>query len=181
MFKYVLLLRGINVGGKNRLPMQSLREILFTLGYTQISTYIQSGNAVLVSDQLLTADDEAVLRDQIFKAHGFTPQVLFLSANVFEDALRCCPFDLRAGKAVHLYFLSTTPISPNLELLTELKQESEDFALIDRCFFLFAPEGIGRSRLAAQVEKALEVQATARNANTLRALKALMLRLDALP
>jgi uncharacterized protein (DUF1697 family) len=171
MFKHVLLLRGINVGGKNRLPMQSLREILLMLGYTQVSTYIQSGNAVLMSDRPLTARDEAVLCEQIVKTHGFAPQVLLLSAAVFEEALACSPFDLNSGKALHLYFLSAIPPSPNLERLTDLKQGTEDFALITRFFFLFAPEGIGRSKLAAQVEKALGVSATARNANTLNALK----------
>lgn len=172
MFNYVLLLRGINVGGKGLLPMQSLRDMLADLGYTNVSTYIQSGNAVLTSKRLLNTEDEAILQQEIFKVHGFSPTVMFLAASVFQEALACCPFDLTESKAVHLYFLEALPLSPKFDLLTAVQRDSEQFVLRERFFFLYAPEGIGRSKLAAQLEKALGVGATARNANTLKALAA---------
>lgn len=69
-------------------------------------------------------------------------------------------------KSLHFFFLESKPCNPELEKLSELKTESEKFELIDCVFYLYAPEGIARSKLAAQVEKCVGVPTTARNWNT---------------
>jgi uncharacterized protein (DUF1697 family) len=70
------------------------------------------------------------------------------------------------GKSLHFFFLASTPAKPDLDALAKLKSSSEEFKLGKNVFYLHAPDGIGRSKLAAKVEKALGVPATARNWNT---------------
>ncbi len=69
-------------------------------------------------------------------------------------------------KTLHLYFLAVTPERPDLDALERIKGERERFVLVDGVFYLHAPEGIGRSKLAANAEKLLGIPATARNWRT---------------
>jgi uncharacterized protein (DUF1697 family) len=69
-------------------------------------------------------------------------------------------------KTLHLYFLASTPQNPDLQTLDSLKQDNEQFELIDNVFYLYAPDGIGRSKLAERAGKALGVAGTARNYRT---------------
>jgi uncharacterized protein (DUF1697 family) len=85
-----------------------------------------------------------------------------------EQAMVSNPFPEAESepKTLHLYFLASTPQNPDLQTLDSIKQANEQFKLIDNVFYLYAPDGIGRSKLAARVEKALGVAATARNWRT---------------
>ena len=164
---YVALLRGINVGGHNKLPMQDLRDILAALGCEDIKTYIQSGNAVFRS-----GDDQTTLRSKIEtavdKQFGFTPKVLLLTIDDYQSILSANPFPEATDnpKSLHVSFLSEVPLDPNLDALDALKSPTENYALLANAFYLHAPDGIGRSKLAAKVEKCLGVQTTGRNWRT---------------
>jgi len=85
-----------------------------------------------------------------------------------------CPFSSDEGKLLHFCFLSEMPKEPDLESLEALKSESEEFRLINKVFYLYAPDGVGRSKLAAKVEKAMGVPVTARNWNTVRKIRSLI-------
>ena len=165
MTRYVALFRGINVGGHNKLPMRELKELLAGLGLQDVATYIQSGNVVFESEEA----DKAVLSERICTAvsqsHGFAPQVLLLMAEEFTQAAAANPYPEaeEEPKTLHLYFLEGVPPEPDMEKLEALKGDTENFRLIDKVFYLHAPDGIGRSKLAARVEKALGVAVTARN------------------
>ena len=165
MNTYIALLRGINVGGKRRLPMRELVSLLEGLGLKNIRTYIQSGNVVFQSDPPLATDLAERIGAAIQESHGFTPRVLLLDLAQFQRAVAANPFpEAEANpKSLHLYFLASTPDAPDLPALAELQRESERFILSDRVFYLHAPDGIGRSKLAERVEKLLGVPATARN------------------
>ena len=177
MKTYAALLRGINVGGKNRLPMKDLIVILQQLGLENIHTYIQSGNIVFQHQNDIDETLSNMIQDKIEEQFGFRPQVLLLDERTFLAALQYNPFSdvEEPAKIVHLYFLSETPTAPDLEKLEALKKDSEQYVLRDRVFYLYAPEGIGRSKLAVQAEKALVVQATARNWRTCEAIQELIL------
>ncbi|MDX1479981.1 MAG: DUF1697 domain-containing protein [Saprospiraceae bacterium] len=165
---WIVLLRGINVGGRNILPMQDLRALLTGLGYQNIRTYIQSGNVVLLSP---SRPDEEAIGTAIEKQFGFRPAVLILSAEDLQDATASNPYPADAGKAVHFYFCDQAPASIDHALLTDLKSDSESYELVGTVFYLYAPDGIGRSKLAAKVEKALPgVSLTGRNLNTVNKL-----------
>ena len=171
----VVLLRGINVGGKNLLPMKELVAILEELGGSGIRTYIQSGNAVCVGPEGEAAALSRRIQNAVSARCGFEPQVLVLPATDIETAIRENPFAEADGepKSVHVGFLASVPTNPDLQALEDLRSDSERFQLVGGFFFLHAPEGMARSKLAARAEKHLGVTTTFRNWRTVRALQGL--------
>lgn len=175
---YVALLRGINVGGNNLLPMKEWAASLVKLGYDDVRTYIQSGNAVFRASSKKSAEIEASIAAAITKAHGFTPRVLVLSAGELEKAITANPFpEAQANhKSLHFFFLASTP-KADVEALNGLKAKTESFVVTKRVFYLHAPDGVGNSKLAARAEKLLGVPATARNWQTVFKLAEMVLAL----
>ena len=170
----IALLRGINVGGKNSLPMKELVEIFCSLNCENIQTYIQSGNVVFESRKKWGEKEAAELREKIASKKGFAPNIVTLSEGELLKAIRQNPFPTVDGRALHYFFLDSKPKQPNLARLANLKAASEEFALIERVFYLSAPNGIGRSKLAPAVESAMGVSATARNSNTVEKLASML-------
>ena len=168
MNTYIALFRGINVGGKNSLPMKELVILLADLGARNIKTYIQSGNASFQSAEKDPSQLSIQLAASIKKRHGFEPHVLMFGLDAIDRAIAENPFPEAAADpgSLHLVFLASPPRNPDLKKLDSLKTESERFHLRERVFYLHAPEGVGRSRLAASVEKLLGVPATERNWRT---------------
>jgi uncharacterized protein (DUF1697 family) len=168
MQTFIALFRGINVGGNTILPMRDLVGVLEGLGLENVKTYIQSGNMVFQSAPTNAADLSRKISAAIEKAHGLSPQVLLLGLKELEVAIAANPFPQGEGepKSLHLFFLDGVPRQPDLETLANIKTKSEQFKLINKVFYLYAPDGIGRSKLAARVEKALGVMVTARNWRT---------------
>ena len=165
---WIALLRGINVGGGNKLPMASLRAILDGLGATDVQTYIQSGNAVFRHAETDAAKVGDMIGNGIHQRHGFRPRVLALTAAEMARSADANPFPSAETepKTLHLYFLAEPSTAPDIEAIRALASGSETFRLTDSVFYLHAPDGIGRSKLAQQVERLLGVEATARNWRT---------------
>jgi len=164
MNAWVLLLRGVNVGGNSQLPMESLREILATLGVRHVTTLIQSGNAVFTGIIDARGFGE-LIEDEIKARHGFRPRALVLAAETFAEIVASYPFAEAGPKTGHIWFLAR-PATPDPEALDKAAAETERFALTERALYLFAPDGIGRSKLANGAEKLIGAPATARNLNT---------------
>lgn len=175
MNTYIALFRGINVGGKNALPMKALATLLQDLGAQNVRTYIQSGNAVFQRAGKNSSQLSKNLAAAIKKHHGFEPHVLLLGLEAINTAIAKNPFPEAEAdpSTLHLGFLASAPANPNLEKLNALKTASERFHLGDKVFYLHAPEGIGRSRLAASSEKLLGVPMTDRNWRTVCKIRAL--------
>ncbi|MEN8376373.1 MAG: DUF1697 domain-containing protein [Gemmatimonadota bacterium] len=169
----IVLLRGINVGGHGRLPMDELTRILQELGLEDIATYIQSGNAVgrMVGAPSPTLGED--IASAVQERRGFRPQVLVLAVDRLHEAIDANPFPEAAAdpKSLHLWFLAEEPSSPDMESLARVASASERFRLAGDVFYLHAPDGVGRSKLAASVEKFLGVAATARNWRTVQKLR----------
>ena len=168
MKTYIALFRGINVGGKNVLPMNELESMLENIGLQNVKTYIQSGNAVFQSQETNASLLANHIRAAIKESRGFEPQVLLLEPEEIEKVVQENPFPEAESepKALHLHFLSSEPRSPDLEALERIKSERERFVLEDSVFYLHAPDGIGRSKLVANAEKVLGVSMTGRNWRT---------------
>ncbi|HEX5337768.1 MAG TPA: DUF1697 domain-containing protein, partial [Gallionella sp.] len=168
MTTLIALLRGINIGGNHKLPMKELAALLTDMGLRDVRTYIQSGNVVFRCD----VKDKAALAEKISLAiearYGFAPQVLLLDADELRNAMENNPYsEAEATPAsLSLLFLTETPSHPELKAMETLRTSSERFKLAGKVFYLHAPDGFGRSRLAAQAEKLLGVPATGRNWNT---------------
>jgi uncharacterized protein (DUF1697 family) len=168
MKTYIALFRGINVGGNNVLPMQELVAQLESIGLQNVRTYIQSGNVVFQSEEKNASLLSNNIRAAIKKSHGFEPQVVLLELEEMEKAVGSNPFPEAEyePKTLHLLFLASVPKNPDYDALESIKSDRERFALKDGIFYLHAPDGIGRSKLAANAEKLLGVWVTGRNWRT---------------
>lgn len=176
MQTWIALLRGINVGGKNKLAMADLRRELEALGFERVRTYIQSGNVVLESTVRSISAMAKKIADRVELRWGFRPYVLVLSLEAIQQAIDANPW--REGSqdpdTVYLYFLAGPVVDAKLRALEVAKSPTEQYVLTDRVLYLYAPEGVGRSKLAANVEKFLGVTATARNMRTVEAIRAMV-------
>lgn len=166
MNTYIALFRGINVGGTGILPMKDLSAILENLGCVDVKTYIQSGNVVFKRKQTNTEKLAKEISDKVLDNKGFAPKVMLLEIKELEEAINNNPFSTEEGKALHFFFLDSIPKKPDIEKIESVKGKSEQYKLFEKVFYLFAPEGVGKSKLAAAAEKCLGVPATARNWNT---------------
>ncbi len=164
----IALLRGINMGGHNKLPMKELAALLTGIGLRDVQTYIQSGNVVFRSNVKDKAALAAKISAAIAAQHGFAPQVLLLKAEELRQAMAHNPYpeaETTPAK-LSLLFLTETPPQPDLKALEKLRISSERFKLVGKVFYLHAPDGFGRSKLAANAERLLGVATTGRNWNT---------------
>ncbi|GGK93266.1 hypothetical protein GCM10010094_62630 [Streptomyces flaveus] len=171
MTTYAALLRGINVGGSKKVPMAELRTLLEGLGLGGVSTYLQSGNAIFTAD----GGDEGTLAADITAAiekhFGFTVDVLVRDHAYLQAVLEACPFPAAElqPKQLHITYFSV-PVVP--ERFASIDQQAflpEEFRFGDRCLYLYAPDGLGRSKLAEALSKPRLVKgviATSRNWNT---------------
>ena len=168
MKTYIALFRGINVGGNNVLPMKELVALLEKIGSQNVKTYIQSGNAVFQNKEKNASLLSNRISVAIKKSHGFEPHVLLLKPEEMESAVASNPFPEAESepKTLHLFFLSSMPENPDFDALESIKSDRERFALKDGVFYLHTPDGIGRSKLAANAEKLLGVSMTGRNWRT---------------
>lgn len=164
----IALFRGINVGGKNTIAMKHLVELFQRLGCTDVRTYIQSGNVVFDCNEEVLVTLLNKVSEEISSAFGFKPFILLLAVEEIEKAIAQNPFPeaVNNPQSLHVGFLSAVPTTPNLVRLAKLKTNSEQFQLIGKVFYLFAPEGVGRSKLAAGAEKSIGVPMTDRNWKT---------------
>ncbi len=168
MHTYIALFRGINVGGKNSLPMKDLKSIFEILGASNVKTYIQSGNVVFQSASKDISNLSKRIGMDVREHYGFEPHILVISLAEIETAVTNNPFSEAESEpsSLHLGFLASPPKKPDLKKLESLKKDSERFCLIGNIFYLHAPAGFGRSKLAASSERLLGAPMTDRNWNT---------------
>lgn len=168
MKTYIALLRGINVLGRNSLPMKELVALLERVGARNIKTYIQSGNAVFQSHAKKVPQLSARVTNAIQKHYGFSPHVLILGPEAIESAIAQNPFPEAEEDPtrLHLGFLAATPKRIDMPKLDALRKPSERFHLGDHVIYLHTPDGFGKSKLPAGAEKLLGVPVTYRNWRT---------------
>lgn len=173
----IALIRGINVGGKNSLSMESLRELCEGIGLKDVRTYIQSGNVVFRASGREIAAAAGKVEDAIEADRGFRPDVVIRTRDELAAAIEANPFAARARAEpakLLVMFLKSKPVAGASAALEGVKRNDEQLRLIGRELFIDFPGGIGRSKLAiAAVEKALGVPATSRNWNTMLKLLAM--------
>jgi uncharacterized protein (DUF1697 family) len=169
---WIALFRGINVVGNHLLPMKDLATLLEREGFEGVRTYIQSGNVVFQSSKGTSNSLAKRIGNLVLKSYGFHPQVFVLSVRDLISAAATNPFPEAEAdpKALHLFFLSELPRSPDLESLSRLKIGKEAFALKGKVFYLHTPDGFSVSKLRARAERFIGVGATARNWRTVNKL-----------
>ena len=168
MATWVALLRGINVGGANKLAMSDLRELVTSLGHTAVSTYIQSGNLVLTTPRSDRSELSAEISSAIGQAHGLAVTVVLRSPAELRAALAANPFttDTETSRVL-ITFLSGRPSSASAARLQPDRFAPDRFELRGSELYGYYANGAGRSKMTLDYfEKQLGVRGTARNLNT---------------
>ncbi len=168
MTVYIALLRGVNVGGNNKLPMKDWREGLAALGLDNALTYIQSGNAVFESDKAAESLPDLITAD-IGVRFGFTPVCHVLGLDQVRAARQACPYAPEgedAHKQVHLMFLKGGIKTYDPDGLAALATQGERFHVGEGVFYLYTPQGFGKSVVAEKLPRFLKAEMTARNLRT---------------
>jgi uncharacterized protein (DUF1697 family) len=181
MTRYVALLRGINVGGRNKVAMADLRQIAESLGHTEVATYIQSGNLVFTNTGDSAIGDNAIgdsaigladaLEQEIARSLAVRPAVVVLSRADLTQVIADNPFPGESNpKALHAFF-HREPITDETiaavsaaEQRAQAKGSRDEAAVVGCTLFVRTPDGLGRSELAAQLARSVTKTAgTARN------------------
>jgi uncharacterized protein (DUF1697 family) len=178
MTTYVLLLRAVNVAGKNRLTMPALRASLERLGCTDVVTYIQSGNAVVDSADKPAALGKSI-EDALERELGSSVDVVLRTARELDKAIAANPYVARGADPtkLHVLFLDRKPDLARLRTIELAKFAPEEFEAGEREIYLHLPNGVGRSKLALALgPKLTPAVATMRNWNTVTKLSQLASR-----
>jgi uncharacterized protein (DUF1697 family) len=189
MATHVALLRGINVGGRNKVPMADLREVVTSLGHTGVTTYILSGNVLFTTGSASTGELAAALESAITDRFGIRASVVVLSRDDLARILQDNPHpDEPNPKLVHVVFLNGQPPAGLLDRIAAAqsaaaaKGSPDTVTAIGPALFLHTPDGFGNSELAQSLfriisppakEKRAVLAATARNWATATKLLAL--------
>ena len=177
--RYVLLLRGINVGGSNKLAMRDLSRLCERAGATNVVTYIQSGNVVLSAPpptaEALHHRVASLIREEL----GLTVPVVLRTAREFAAVAKrhaCAPPSSEA-KALYVAFLAAAPSAATIARLDPARSPGDVFALKGRELFLCLAAGAGKTKLTNDYfERTLGTTSTIRNWNTVQKLAALVTR-----
>jgi uncharacterized protein (DUF1697 family) len=155
MASHVALLRGINVGGRNKVPMADLREVVASLGHTGVTTYIQSGNVLFSTAETDTAKLAAGLEAAIADRFGIWASVVVLSRDELAEVLASNPYpDEPNPRLVHVVFLSAEPPEDLFgrieaaEGAVAAKGSRDTVQAAGPALFLHTPDGFGTSELA---------------------------------
>lgn len=166
---HVALLRGINVGGKHRLPMADLRTYFEGAGAREVSTYIQSGNVVFSTAARSAATVCVAVSKAILDRCGFEVPIVCRSATSLRAVVERCPF--QDTENVHVVFLSVTPASATVATLAKDRSPGDSFAVVGDTMYLHLPNGMARTKLTnAWIDTQLKVTSTARNWRTVTTL-----------
>jgi uncharacterized protein (DUF1697 family) len=168
MATWIVLLRGVNVGGANRLAMADLRKLVTTLGHSGVSTYIQSGNVVMTSSRTDRATLAAEICDGIRTTFGPVVSAVLRTPDELRAALEANPFTAAQDETrVLITFLSATPSPDDVARLEPDRFLPDRFELVGSDLYGYYPNGAGRSKMTLDYfEKRLHVKGTARNLNT---------------
>jgi uncharacterized protein (DUF1697 family) len=175
MSKSIALLRGINVGGKHKLPMTDLRRIFADAGAEDVRTYIQSGNVVFTASAAVARTLADRVADAVAEEFGFRPTVVTRTAAVLRKIAAANPFEVDDPKRVHVGFLRAKPKPTAIKRLDPGRSPGDLFVVKGTEIYLHYPNGMGRSKLTgAYLESTLGVEATMRNWRTVTELLAMV-------
>ncbi len=160
MATHVALLRGINVGGRNKVPMAELREVVASLGHTGVATYIQSGNVLFSTPDSDNAKLAAALESAIEDRFGLWSSVVVLSRDELAEVLAANPYqDEPNPRLVHVVFRNAEPPPDVLDRIeaavkaATAKGSRDTIHSAGRALYLHTPDGFGRSELAQNLFK----------------------------
>ena len=167
---HVALLRGVNVGGANKLAMSDLRAIFESAGCSRVETIIQSGNVVFAAPAALLGNLASIVAAEIKRRFGVTTPVILRSGAEMRAILEGNPF-LAAGvdpALLHVMCLASRPGKDEIAALDPHRSPPDEFVVRERDIYLHLPNGVARSKLTnAYFDKTLRTIGTMRNWRTI--------------
>jgi uncharacterized protein (DUF1697 family) len=179
----ISMLRGVNVGGHNKIKMEALRALYESLKFEDPRTYVQSGNVIFRSKEKNSAALAKKIQNAVERTFGFYPAVILRTPDELRRAIAATPFaaarNLEPGKIL-VTFLAGDPGPEAQTTLLSLKAYPEELHLKGRELFIYFPNGAGKSKLPwSSVEKLLGTTGTARNWNSVTKMLAIAEELEA--
>jgi uncharacterized protein (DUF1697 family) len=166
---YVSMLRGVNVGGHNKILMAELRDLYSALKFEDPRTYVQSGNVIFRTKEADEATLANKIQSAIGKKFGFRPEVMLRSTSEIRKVIAANPFAKRANlepSKLHVNFLHAKPSAEVSEKIAAIKASPEELHLLGRELYIYFPDGAGRSKLIPVLDRVLKTSATGRNWNS---------------
>jgi uncharacterized protein (DUF1697 family) len=171
--RYIALLRGINVGGNTMIKMEELRTTFEALGFTNVVSYINSGNLAFDTSKAAEEKLAAKIETSIEDRFGKPVQVMVRERRDIERIIESNPFEGEFGshKEMHVLFLKADLPDEKAKWLSEAVPAGERFAVQGREIYCHLPRGVADSYLGRGLfEKKLQVSVTARNWRTVKKL-----------
>jgi uncharacterized protein (DUF1697 family) len=169
---YAAFLRGINLGPTNKVAMPKLREIAEGLGWTDVGTYINSGNLIFTADES-AATCERKLHAALQAELGKSIDVTVRTREQLAEIVAGNPFPDGRPNQVNVAFLMKELPAAAEKAMTELATDSEPFVIRKREIYVHYQNGMGRSKLAEKFASVIKVSATTRNVGTVAKVLAL--------
>lgn len=169
MQTYIAILRSINVSGQKIIKMAELREHLSSLGFSNLTTYIQSGNIVFQSEEKENSILESEIQQNIKVNYGFDVPVIVRTKDEWQKVVDDFPFNTEECDVTRLgfTFLKNKPAHIPVEEINKFKAVNDELVYDDKEIYLHIPDGFGKSKLTINViERKLKVSATTRNWKT---------------
>lgn len=170
MTAIISMLRGVNVGGHNRISMDELRKLYTSLGLLEPQTYVQSGNVIFKTRERDLARLATRIENIIETTFGFRPGVILRTASELRAVIAANPFSTRRGiepNRFHVMFLAREPQTDVREAVLGIKADPEELRMSGRELYLYYPNGMGRAKLQpALIERTLKTAGTCRNWNS---------------
>jgi uncharacterized protein (DUF1697 family) len=174
MPSYVAMLRGINVSGSKMIKMEALRASFEALGFTNVRTYVQSGNVVFTAKDRTAAPLGPKIAARIKRDFGFDVPTVVLGGEALVRVVDANPFVGKKGvdpAKLHVTFLAEAPAAAGLEKMQAVSSGRDQFQCLGTSVYLVCPDGYGRTKLNNNAfERALRVGATTRNWKTVTTL-----------
>ena len=146
MNQYIVLLKGINVGGHKKIPMAELRQLMTNNGFQEVHTYIQSGNIILKTNENEIYKIEDRISKSILDYFGFEVSVLVKTRKELQRIFDESPFSLDKKKASYFMMLHDTPDETAVKKASEKIYEGEEYQIINDCIYYFYEKGLGQSK-----------------------------------
>lgn len=165
----IALLRGINVGGKNRLPMKELAAMFVAAGCDDVRTYIQSGNVLFRSEPAPGENIPSLISESILNQFGYRIPIVTRTAQELREVVSANPFVAAGADAdkLHVAFLPEPPDSALVEALDPNHSPGDEFAALGREVYLYCPNGFARTKLTnSYFDSRLATTSTTRNWRT---------------
>lgn len=182
MTTYISLLRGVNVSGHNPIKMEALRMSYHNLGFSDVTTYVQSGNVIFSGNDLEINPLNLLISQKIEKEFGFKVPVIVMSADSLTEIINNNPLLGQIHKDrsfFHVTFLSDAPKEFDISAIDSKKQKEEEVYFLNNAIYLYCPNGYGTTKLTNNFfESKLKLTATTRNWKTTNELLKIALQLQ---